>query len=110
MVPKSKWEKLAKMNIKDFTDAEKTILKSALDDSELTLPEILEKTKMKTGEAEETLKQLIDKRTIKKLTRDRNTPSEREVYSFRYAISNDGLRLVDIAEQEALELYHNVCP
>jgi predicted transcriptional regulator len=98
------------MNLKDFTDAEKVTMQSALDDSELTLPEILEKTKMEASEAEETLKQLIEKRTVKKLTRDRNTPSEKEVYSFRYAISNDGQRLVDLAEQEAMELYHNICP
>ena len=96
------------MNIQDLTDTEKAILKAALFNSQLTLPEILKKTHLETAEAESILNTFIAQKIAVKLTR--TSPFEEETYSFRYAISNDERRIVDLAEQEGMELQHNISP
>jgi predicted transcriptional regulator len=90
------------MDINLLASEEKTILKivNSIHD-EFTLQQIHEKTQIETGEAEKILEKLIGKGAVKK---------EADVYAFKYAISHDGKRIIDLWEQEQIRLRYEICP
>jgi predicted transcriptional regulator len=85
-----------------LTSEEKAILKIANSiHDEFTLPQIHEKTQIGIEKAKKILEKLIGKGAVRK---------EADVYTFKYAISYDGKRIIDLWEQEQIRLRYEICP
>jgi predicted transcriptional regulator len=85
-----------------LTSKEKAILKIAKSiHDKFTLQQIHEKTQIEIEKAERILKKLMGKGAVRK---------NADVYTFKYAISYDGKRVIDLWEQEQIRLRYEICP
>ena len=90
------------MNIKDFTDAEISILKIAgWIEYEYSLQEIHEKTKMEITEIEKIMETFITKKIATKRANG---------FSFNYAVSGNSDTLRDLQEEWWDSLKDRICP
>jgi hypothetical protein len=90
------------MDINHLTSEEKAILKIANSVyDEFTLQQIHEKTQIKIEKAENILEKLIGEGAVRK---------KADIYTFKYAISYDEKRIIDLWEQEQIRLRYEICP